>query len=102
MHVHLCVCYFLDVAIIQAYYTSSYTDFSRAVPECFNSGHLNQKAFCYSYIQSLSQLRKSPHSCGPKGFQEFTDASERAVILFFQGRVGQAKGHRGYIAIAMC
>lgn len=82
----MCVCLsviFLYVAIIQAYYVSSYIDFSRAVLECFDSGNLNQKAFWYSYIQSLSQLRKSPHSCGLERFQEFLDASDGTAILFF-------------------
>lgn len=45
--VHTCalvcvfVCDFLYVAITQAYYILSYINFSRAVPDCFNSGDLN-------------------------------------------------------------
>lgn len=51
MHVYARVC--VSVIYFCAYnlgslYVSTYTDFTRPVSECLNSGHLNQKAFCYS------------------------------------------------------
>lgn len=99
----VCVCDFLYVAIIEAYYVSSYIDFSRATLECFKSGNLEQNTFWYSYIQRLSQLRKSPHSFGPERFQEFLDASDGTAIPSFKEELDKLKvGGRGVLLKQPC
>lgn len=102
VHVFVFVCDFLYVAIIQAYYVSSYIDFSRAMLECFKSGNLNQNAFWYSYIQRSSQLRKSPHSCVPERFQEFLDASDGTAIPSFKEELDKLKVGGGVLLEQPC
>ena len=84
VYTHMCICDSFCGYNSGLLCISSYIDFfSRAMSECLNSGHLNRKTFCYFCIQSSSQLRKSPHICGPARIQGFLDASDGAAILSF-------------------
>lgn len=101
MHVYECVCVCACVRTcvcdlflcfnLGSLCVSMCTDFTRPVSECLNPCHLNQKAFCYSYNSELSHLRKSPHSCGPKRFQEFFDVSDGATIFSFNGELDKLR-----------
>lgn len=54
---HMCICdSFVAVSRITMY--QLYIDFSRAMSECLNSGHLNRKTFCYFVVQSSTHPEK--------------------------------------------
>lgn len=91
MHVHLCVCYFLDVAIIQAYYTSSYTDFLELCQSVLTQVISTKKHSATPIFRVWANLEKALTAVAQRDSKNLLMLQKEQSFFFFKGELDKLK-----------
>lgn len=91
----MCVCGF--VAMIQAYYASAPKEiFIELCLSVLIQVISTREPSATPTCKGSSQLRKSPHSCGPDRFQDFSETSDGRAVLSIKDKLGKLEARGLY------